>query len=267
MATYEFISDYETGIELIDNEHRKFFDYINEAVEALDMPGEDGLSVAKQLLKKLTDYANEHFAHEEDYMHNTHDAQLLLQMRDHQNFKDHVEVVTKKDNLTKKDLGDLFVFMAKWLKNHILISDKMIGKVQTEGHFTMTEEFMVGVETIDSEHERLFEMIGKAFDIMEDEFIFDKYDPIVDLLGELKDYTAVHFADEEAYMEKIGYNGLAAQKLVHEAFIDKIAHIDLDDLASMDENQQDFINDLLKFLTDWLIQHILKMDKKIPSEV
>ena len=46
-------------------------------------------------------------------------------------------------------------------------------------------------------------------------------DNIIVILNELKAYTIEHFGDEEEYMESIRYEGLAAQKRAHEAFIDK----------------------------------------------
>ena len=46
-----------------------------------------------------------------------------------------------------------------------------------------------------------------------------------------------------------------------QSFIDKMDSINLDD---MDENQQVYIDVLIDFLANWLINHIMKMDQKIP---
>ena len=61
-------------------------------------------------------------------------------------------------------------------------------------------------------------------------------------------------------MEKIHYPDLNQQKAAHTAFIDKLAGINLDDL---DAHQQDYLEDLIAFLLNWLSVHILHMDKKI----
>ena len=74
-------------------------------------------------------------------------------------------------------------------------------------------------------------------------------------------YTIDHFGDEEEYMESIHYEGLAAQKRAHEAFIDKLENIDL---KEVDSNPQEYLQNLLEFLLGWLINHILYTDKKIP---
>ena len=89
---------------------------------------------------------------------------------------------------------------------------------------------------------------------------------VVDLLTqieELKEYTRLHFSDEEAYMKEIGYVGLEAQQAAHIAFVDKLNQINLDEV---DENQQDYLYELIDYLLSWLSTHILKMDKKIPVQ-
>ncbi len=96
--------------------------------------------------------------------------------------------------------------------------------------------------------------------MIKDEFIPDKYDEIVYLLDEMKRYTIFHFADEEKYMESIQYEGLPAQKRAHDAFIAKIENMDLEQI---DTHQQDTLEELMHFLTEWLINHILHADKKI----
>ena len=45
--------------------------------------------------------------------------------------------------------------------------------------------------------------------------------------------------------------------------LDKLNDINLDD---MDDNQQEYLIELVDFLLMWLVNHILKMDKKIPSK-
>ena len=79
------------------------------------------------------------------------------------------------------------------------------------------------------------------------------------MLKELKDYTEYHFKDEEEYMQSIQYAGLSLQKLQHEAFIERLAEVNLD---AVDEGQDDYLEELLEYLTGWLMNHILKTDKK-----
>ena len=126
--------------------------------------------------------------------------------------------------------------------------------------YEMKDEFKTGIEIIDDEHKMLFEIADKIYKLSKNEFIIDKYDRIVNLIEELKGYAALHFRDEEAYMESINYKKMFTQKVDHDNFIKKLNQIDLNDL---DANQEEYILELLDFINDWLVNHILEKDKLI----
>ncbi len=128
--------------------------------------------------------------------------------------------------------------------------------------YEMKPEYFTGIEFIDEEHKQLFAYADEAYELLHEQFIPDKYDRIMAILQELRDYTKKHFADEEAYMESIHYKRIFTQKIQHQEFIDKLDSIDMDSIDSA-ENQDDAIADLLTFLTDWLFHHILELDTKI----
>ena len=109
----------------------------------------------------------------------------------------------------------------------------------------------------------MFNIIRRANDLITAELLHDKYDEIVGVLDELRNYTVQHFSDEEEYMESIQYEGLEKQKKTHQMFVDKLNDINLDDL---DDNQQQYLVELVDFLLMWLVNHILKMDKLIPCK-
>lgn len=126
--------------------------------------------------------------------------------------------------------------------------------------YEMKEEYKIGVELIDNQHKKLFELADKAYMLLKDEFTIDKYDKIVEILQELKDYTIFHFKSEEEYMASINYKRMFTQKVEHDAFIKKLEAIDL---KNVDENQDESLMEVLNFLNDWLTEHILKNDKLI----
>lgn len=128
--------------------------------------------------------------------------------------------------------------------------------------YEMKQEYFTGIELIDEEHKQLFDYANDAYELLQDEFIPDKYDRIVAILQQLRDYTKKHFADEEAYMESINYKRIFTQKIQHQAFIDKLDSIDMDSIDA-GENQDGAIADILTFLTDWLVHHILEVDTLI----
>lgn len=122
----------------------------------------------------------------------------------------------------------------------------------------MKKEYLTGIPQIDEEHTRLFQLAEEAYQLMQDDFLHDKYDQLVSILDELKDYTKTHFTHEEEYMESIDYQAIFIQKAQHKAFIQKLESLNYED---MDENQEGTISDILSFLTDWLVNHIVKLDK------
>ncbi len=130
--------------------------------------------------------------------------------------------------------------------------------------YEMKDEYLTGIDLIDTEHRRLFEIAEETYQLSRQDFIPDKYDQINNLLGELKDYTIMHFEHEEEYMEKIGYKRIFTQKIQHEEFRNKLIELmDSEKLEGSQEEQNKMVDEMLGFLTDWLINHILNNDKLI----
>jgi hemerythrin len=264
---YQFTDDCKVGIKEIDEEHERLFDLINQATE-MTRNGGDSYAAAIGLLKELKAYAATHFAHEESYMEQIHDPELPSQKREHAQFTEKIESYKIEDlaeDNGERVLREILSFMARWLYRHIMGSDIMIGKFEkkpAEDLFAFTDKYKTGISFVDEEHEKLFEIIKETHDVIHAELLHDKYDPIVAILDKLKEYTVSHFTDEEQYMKYIGYEGLEMQKYAHTAFVDRLNEIDLD---HMDDNQEEYLEDLIDFLLEWLINHILKMDKKIPK--
>ncbi len=126
--------------------------------------------------------------------------------------------------------------------------------------YEMKPEYYTGIDFIDKEHARLFEIANEGYELLMNQFIPDKYDYIIKVIEQLKDYTKYHFQHEEEYMNSIGYKRILSQKVAHNDFIDKLEEFDLD---RIDEEQKASLLELLDFLNTWLIEHIFKKDKLI----
>jgi hemerythrin len=131
-----------------------------------------------------------------------------------------------------------------------------------EGYYMIKwkDEYSLGVEQIDEQHRKLFEIAGRAYDFLKDEFSIDKYDQVVAILEELKDYAVYHFETEEGYMKSIGYRKFLSHKVVHDDFIQKVKDTNLN---KVDENPEQYLLEVLNFIVNWIDGHILGMDKKI----
>jgi len=122
--------------------------------------------------------------------------------------------------------------------------------------FKWKENFSVGVKELDEQHKRLFE-IGQSLYATLKIDSFDKYDQIVDLLSELHDYTVYHFDTEEKLLISNGVELTSEHKSQHEGFIYKLLDLKSSDI---DTSQKEVLIDSLEFVSDWIINHILKTD-------
>lgn len=269
---YQFTEDCLTGIPEIDEQHEKLFGLINNILELLQNEIlDDKYHQLKQILEELKEYADVHFASEEAYMAAINDPELELQKKQHIIFREKINSMEFSDmddiEGQQEILQELMCYLTRWLYHHILSSDIMIGKMPPMEEWrnqtdpcAFTEKYLTGIPLIDGEHETLFEIIGRANDLVKAELLHDKYDEIVGILNELREYTKEHFRDEEEYMESIRYPGLQAQKRAHQIFESKLEELDLEQI---DENQQGYLEELMEFLFGWLSNHILKSDKLI----
>ena len=85
------------------------------------------------------------------------------------------------------------------------------------------------------------------------------------ILENLREYTVKHFADEEEYMESIHYKKIFTQKIQHQEFIQKLDEF-MEHHNDEVEDQDKQILNILEYLTEWLVNHILHVDGQIPKE-
>ena len=128
--------------------------------------------------------------------------------------------------------------------------------------FQFTEDCLMGVEKLDKEHEHLFEIINSILDMLKNHYVSDRYTEIKTLLAELEEYSINHFDGEEAYMEKIRDPELILQRAQHTVFRNKIRQWEFMDIDEL-ENQSDMLEEMMKFLAEWLYQHIIGTDMMI----
>ncbi len=124
---------------------------------------------------------------------------------------------------------------------------------------TWKEEFKVGVKEIDEQHMQLFDIAGRAYELLRNDLQTDKYDGIIEILEELKEYAVYHFKFEEDYMASIKYGKLLSHKVLHDDFIEKVSGIDM---RQIDDNQGQYLMGILEFVVKWIEGHIIGQDKK-----
>lgn len=125
--------------------------------------------------------------------------------------------------------------------------------------YQFTEDCLTGIPQIDEEHKKLFQLVNETMGLLHDEKSQNKIQEVRKVLVELKEYTEVHFDNEELYMESIHDPELEQQKKEHREFRQKIAVWNLSDLGEPKE-QQEMLEELVKYLARWLYHHILGSD-------
>ena len=126
------------------------------------------------------------------------------------------------------------------------------------------EEYEVGVAEIDEQHQKLIDIANRVYELMRNELALDKYDQIVEILQELKEYTVYHFHFEEGLMQKAKYKKRFSHKILHQNFL---AQVEAVDLSAVDENQDAYLVQIMDFIANWLIEHIVGEDKKVGQSV
>lgn len=119
------------------------------------------------------------------------------------------------------------------------------------------DEFLVGISQIDDEHRRLIAIAGKVYDALDTDSA-TALEMAHAAVEELLDYTATHFAHEEALMAAAGYPELEAHQALHARLL-RTAR----DMQLRVEGGEQFVPvELNQFLYNWLVGHILEQDKK-----
>ena len=117
----------------------------------------------------------------------------------------------------------------------------------------------VGHPDIDAQHQQLVEIANRLNTAMQEGQGRDK---VGDVLKELVDYTVSHFSFEEKLMRKYGYRDSANHEKAHEQLI-----ADVKRFIKQYESDQSLATELMRFLRDWLINHILKVDRTLARDL
>jgi hemerythrin-like metal-binding protein len=121
--------------------------------------------------------------------------------------------------------------------------------------FEWKPEHSVHVERFDREHQTLFRLLNELNDSMADGR--GKFE-VARTLRALSDYCRQHFAGEEEAMRKAGYPDLEAHAYEHSLLTARVQKYSEEYLTSPTAVPID----VLFFLRDWLLHHILETDRR-----
>jgi hemerythrin len=121
--------------------------------------------------------------------------------------------------------------------------------------FVWDDTYSVKVSQMDSEHQKLFDIINALYDGMKAGKGKDVLGPVI---NQLITYTERHFASEEAVLRRASYDHLDQQISEHRAFVSRVKRFS-SDFAS---GAVGLSVEVLDFLKDWLAQHIKGTDQQ-----
>jgi len=121
--------NYEVGVDLIDSQHKKWFEKADQLFEA----GKSGKSKEYiiQMFDFLDDYTKTHFRDEEKYMTSINYPELALQKQMHEGFIKKLAELRKDYETAGANLTVILganQFILDWLTKHISNADKKIGE-------------------------------------------------------------------------------------------------------------------------------------------
>ena len=116
----KWVPEYNTGIDVIDDQHKRILDYINEIVEIND--GTDRARV-KQILDNIIDYTQSHFTFEESLQEEAGYNYRVPHKRVHDLFIKKIESYRDRFEMGQSIEGELHEVLSKWLINHIQRDD------------------------------------------------------------------------------------------------------------------------------------------------
>lgn len=119
--------------------------------------------------------------------------------------------------------------------------------------FPWMKKYEVNVESIDTQHKKLVELLNKLAEEMSQGKGSDVLNAI---FNELADYTIYHFSDEEKYFDQINYPLSDKHKEKHRLFIEQLSGF----RADFEIKKIGVSIEVMRFLKDWLIEHISKTD-------
>lgn len=120
MGTMKWDESLSIGVELIDEQHKKWIEYIHNVQAAIE--AHQGMTQIANTLDFLSDYTQFHFSTEEKAMSETRYPELESHRARHEELKETLDTLIedfKEDGVTEKLSEATGTFLGNWLRKHI----------------------------------------------------------------------------------------------------------------------------------------------------
>lgn len=128
------------------------------------------------------------------------------------------------------------------------------------------DEYKIGVELIDTQHQELFNRLGDFIQTVRSEGEkSEKKKEVENTLNFMGEYVTTHFNAEEALQKKYNYPGYEEHHQIHEKFKAEIAEFQKE--YQQNEYDEDFVMEFSGRLLTWLINHVASTDQDIGDHI
>lgn len=122
-------------------------------------------------------------------------------------------------------------------------------------YIVWSQVFGVGVPAFDAEHQRLVDLINQCHEA----HLGGAPAPAVyQVLNALVRYAEEHFSHEQRAMDHHRFPERFQHKLEHDRFLEQVFELN----RRLADGETEVGEDILAFLRDWLLNHILRTDRK-----
>ncbi len=118
-----------------------------------------------------------------------------------------------------------------------------------------SEDLSVGVKEIDEQHKIFLNILNELYVVLKKD---NSDQEISSILKQLVSYTNFHFATEEKYLDKFNYEFSDEHKKEHQNLKIEVEKFQ----KRFDAEGLKILFDLLNFLKNWVVGHLIGHDKK-----
>ncbi len=120
---------------------------------------------------------------------------------------------------------------------------------------TWNEKLSVGVPELDNQHKKLIDLVNNFFEALKSG---SSSSVIGASMPVLQNYVNKHFAEEEAFMKKIGYPKIAEHHAIHVELGEKVEKLS----AALASGKEVNALKVGQFFKNWLVEHIVREDSQ-----
>lgn len=127
------------------------------------------------------------------------------------------------------------------------------------------DSYCLGVALIDKQHRELFRAVNRIVSIVDEGDADRNQRACMEAIKYLKNYTLMHFQDEEEYQISVNYQNYEAHKQEHDDFREVI--LGYEARLAEESFSRDAVLDFLEVLCAWLVNHIQQEDQRIVKDM